>query len=328
MSEIDSFYLKKDEPAKSCLLALRDIILAQDNEITAVWQYGMPFFCYKEKRFCYLWMHKKHKQPYLGIVDGKQIEHPGLLIEKRSRMKIMLFDPGKDLPVKTIQLILQKAISMKKATKKAAKQPAKKTKSKTAVAKPAPAKAELPVLPFSTPLKWERWLEKNHATSDGVWLQIYKKDSGIPTIDHAQALDEALCFGWIDGQAKSYDTQSYLQKFTPRRARSIWSKRNIEHIARLDKEGKMRPAGWKEVEAAKADGRWERAYDSPANMVMPEDFMKLLSKNKKSAAFFNTLSKTNKFAIGWRLQTAKKPETREKRMKVILEMLRNGEKFH
>lgn len=204
----------------------------------------------------------------------------------------------------------------------------KPAKSKTTAKKKVAAKSELPVLPFSTAAKWNRWLEKNHASADGIWLQLFKKDSGIASINHSEALDEALCYGWIDGQAKSYDERSYLQKFTPRRARSIWSKRNIEHIARLDKAGKMRPAGWKEVEAAKSDGRWERAYDSPANMVMPEDFMQRLSKNKKSAAFFDSLSKTNKFAIGWRLQTAKKPETREKRMKTILEMLRNGEKFH
>lgn len=223
-----------------------------------------------------------------------------------------------------IQLILQKALHMKKTTPKAAK----KTKAKTATAKPVAEKAEIPVLPFSTPLKWERWLEKNHAKSDGVWLQLFKKDSGVASITHTQALDEALCFGWIDGQRKGYDAQSFLQKFTPRRPRSIWSKRNIEHIARLDKAGKMRPAGWKEVEAAKADGRWERAYDSPANMTMPEDFLQRLSKNKKSAAFFDTLSKTNKFAIAFRLHTAKKPETREKRMNAILEMMRNGEKFH
>jgi uncharacterized protein YdeI (YjbR/CyaY-like superfamily) len=324
VSELDNFYLRKEEPAKSCLLALRDIILAQDKEIITAWKYGIPFFCYNGKMFCYVWMHKKYKQPYIGIVDGKHLEHPDLIIEKRSRMKIMLFDPEKDLPVKTINLVLQKALSMRKTTTKAAK----KTKSKTVAAKKIPAKAELPVLPFSTPLKWERWLEKNHAKSDGIWIRLYKKDSGIPSINHAQALEEALCFGWIDGQGKSYDAASYLQKFTPRRARSIWSKRNIEHIARLDKAGKMRPAGWKEVEAAKADGRWERAYDSPANMVMPEDFLKQLSKNKKSVAFFDTLSKTNKYAIAWRLQTAKKTETREKRMKAILEMLRNGEKFH
>jgi uncharacterized protein YdeI (YjbR/CyaY-like superfamily) len=213
-------------------------------------------------------------------------------------------------------------MSKKKATA------AKPVKSKSIPKKKVAAKAELPVLPFSTPTKWNRWLEKHHASSDGVWLQLYKKDSGVASINHTQALDEALCFGWIDGQAKSYDERSYLQKFTPRRARSIWSKRNIEHIARLDKEGKMRPAGWKEVEAAKSDGRWERAYDSPANMVMPDDFLQRLTKNKKSAAFFESLNKTNKFAIGWRLQTAKKPETREKRMKAILQMLKEGKKFH
>lgn len=189
-------------------------------------------------------------------------------------------------------------------------------------------KVELPIIFFSTSEEWRQWLEVNYHDLKGVWLRFYKKGSGIASLNHETALDEALCFGWIDGQAKGYDEESYLQKFTPRRARSIWSKRNIEHIARLEKEGKMRPSGWKEVEAAKADGRWDRAYDSPGNMTIPEDFLKDLSKDKKAAVFFENLNKTNKYAIVWRLQTAKKQETREKRKKEIIEMLARGEKFH
>ena len=155
-----------------------------------------------------------------------------------------------------------------------------------------------------------------------------KKATGKPSVNYGAALDEALCYGWIDGQKNKYDNESYLQKFTPRRPRSIWSKRNIEHIERLEKEGKMRSAGRKAVEAAKSDGRWERAYDSPKNMEVPEDFIAELSKNKKALAFFESLNKTNRFAIAWRLQTAKKPETRERRKKVMLEMMERGEKFH
>ena len=162
----------------------------------------------------------------------------------------------------------------------------------------------------------------------GIWLRFYKKGSGIVSLNYAAALDEALCFGWIDGQSKSLDENSYLQKFTPRRARSIWSKRNIEHVARLIEEGKMNPSGLKEAEAAKTDGRWQKAYDSPANMEIPEDFLRELSKDKKAFAFYKTLNKANTYAIVWRLQTAKKPDTREKRMKAILEMLSRGEKFH
>ncbi len=187
---------------------------------------------------------------------------------------------------------------------------------------------ELPVISFATAEDWRRWLEENLENEKGIWLRIFKKGTGLPSVTHGTALDEALCYGWIDGQAKKYDDKSYLQKFTPRRPRSIWSKRNIEHIERLEKEGKMHTAGRKEVEAAKADGRWERAYDSPKNMEVPEDFIAELSKNKKALAFFETLNKTNRYSIAWRLQTAKKPETRERRKKVILEMMAKGEKFH
>jgi len=175
---------------------------------------------------------------------------------------------------------------------------------------------------------WATWLRKNHARSDGVWLQFFKKNSGVVYISYAEALDEALCFGWIDGQARGFDEQSWLQRFGPRRSRSIWSKRNTEHVARLMSEGRMQPAGLLQVEAAKRDGRWQQAYDSPKNMVVPDDFLKALAKNKKAHAFFETLNRANTYAIAWRLQIAKKPETREKRMKLILAMMRRGEKFH
>jgi uncharacterized protein YdeI (YjbR/CyaY-like superfamily) len=161
-----------------------------------------------------------------------------------------------------------------------------------------------------------------------IWLRIFKKDSGVASVNYALALDEALCYGWIDGQVKSIDEKSYMQKFTPRRTRSMWSKRNIENVKRLKKEGRMRPSGIKEVEKAKADGRWDNSYDSPSNMTVPEDFLIELSKDKKAAEFFNTLSKINKYSIAWRLQTARKPETRANRMKIILEMLSKGKSFH
>jgi uncharacterized protein YdeI (YjbR/CyaY-like superfamily) len=191
-----------------------------------------------------------------------------------------------------------------------------------------PVRTELPVILFETTHELNAWLEKHHTDSTGIWLRFGKKNSGILSINYDQALDEALCFGWIDGQTKSLDAQSYLQKFTPRRARSIWSKRNIEHIKRLENEGRMRPSGIKEAEAAKADGRWENSYDSPSNMIIPEDLLNELSKDTATAEFFNNLNKTNKYAITWRLQTAKKPETRAKRMKIIIEMLSKGKKFH
>jgi uncharacterized protein YdeI (YjbR/CyaY-like superfamily) len=189
-------------------------------------------------------------------------------------------------------------------------------------------KHDLPILSFTTTKELTSWFAKHHAVSVGIWMRLFKNKSGVTTITYAEALDVALCYGWIDGQKKTFDTESWLQKFTPRRPKSIWSKKNREHIARLDKSGKMKAAGLKQVEAAKADGRWEQAYDSPSNMVVPADFLKELAKNKKAETFFKTLNKANTYAIVWRLQTAKKTETRDKRMKAILEMLKRGEKFH
>jgi len=191
-----------------------------------------------------------------------------------------------------------------------------------------PDKKELPVLAFATQKHFEQWLAKNFDKQDGLWLRFFKKDSGEKTITYAQALDEALCYGWIDGQLKKYDDKSYLQKFTPRRAKSVWSKRNIEHIERLTSLGKMRPPGIAMMEKAKAGGSWAAAYDSHSTMTVPEDFLKELEKDKKAKAFFESLNKTNKYAIVWRLQTAKKPETKAGRMAAILEMLVKEQKFH
>ena len=191
-----------------------------------------------------------------------------------------------------------------------------------------PAKQDFPIIHFKSPKHFAKWLAANHARQNGVWLQFFKKDSGVETITYAGALDEALCYGWIDGQVKKHDSQSWLHKFTPRRPKSIWSKRNIGHVERLIAEQRMQPPGLKEVEAAKQDGRWQRAYDSPGKMEVPEDFLAILSKHKKAKAFFETLNRANVYAITWRLQTAVKPETRTKRMEAILQMLKKGEKFH
>jgi uncharacterized protein YdeI (YjbR/CyaY-like superfamily) len=189
-------------------------------------------------------------------------------------------------------------------------------------------KEELPILEFKTLAAWEKWLLKNHDTSPGVWMRVYKKGSGIKSIEIKDALDGALCFGWIDGQRNSYDEVSYLQKYTQRRKKSIWSKVNRENVARLIEAGKIQAAGHAQIEAAKADGRWDDAYDSVRNMETPEDFMKELRKDKKALAFYETLNSQNRYAIGFRLQTAKKPETRERRLKQFIEMMKNGEKFH
>jgi uncharacterized protein YdeI (YjbR/CyaY-like superfamily) len=175
---------------------------------------------------------------------------------------------------------------------------------------------------------FEKWLSKNHSASKGVWLQFFKKASGKKGITYDEALDMALCYGWIDSQVKTYDADSYIQKFSPRGPKSVWSKRNRDHVARLIKQKKMQPAGLKHIQAAKKDGRWDEAYDSPANMKIPADFMAALGKDKKARAFFETLNRANLYAIGWRLQTAKKPETRAKRMAAILAQLNAGKKFH
>ncbi len=189
-------------------------------------------------------------------------------------------------------------------------------------------KPDQPIIAFESTKKMESWMKKNHDSSDGIWLRMYKKDSNIPSVTYKEALDVALCFGWIDGQANPDSENSWIQRFTPRRARSMWSKRNIEHAERLIKEKRMQPVGLEAIKAAKADGRWERAYDGSAAMVVPEDFIKELKKNKKAYEFFLTLNKANTYAIAWRLQTAKKPETRERRLKVLLEMMKKGQKLH
>jgi uncharacterized protein YdeI (YjbR/CyaY-like superfamily) len=192
----------------------------------------------------------------------------------------------------------------------------------------AVAKNEWKVLSFKTAKEFEKWLAKNHDTCKGIWLRFFKKDSVEKSITHNEALDEALCYGWIDGQLNKYDAASWIHKFTPRGPKSIWSKRNTNHAERLMAIDKMKPSGLAEVEKAKAEGRWAKAYDSPAEMKIPDDFMKELSKNKKAKIFFESLNKANKYAIAWRLQTAKKQETREKRIKAILEMLSKEQKFH
>ena len=182
---------------------------------------------------------------------------------------------------------------------------------------------------FKTPEEFRKWLEKNQTKTEGIWLKLFRKDSKIPSITHEQALDVALCFGWIDGVAKKLDDPlSWVQKFTPRRKYSLWSKRNIEITKRLIDQGLMTPHGQQEIDRAKQDGRWQKAYDSPSTITLPEDFLNELQKDARAYQFFQTLNRTNTYAIGWRLQTAKTKETYEKRKKLILEMLKNNKKFH
>jgi uncharacterized protein YdeI (YjbR/CyaY-like superfamily) len=181
---------------------------------------------------------------------------------------------------------------------------------------------------FTTAAAWAEWLREHHATSDGVWLRFFKKTTGRQTFAHADALDEALCWGWIDGQAQPYDDESWLQRYTPRRPRSGWSKRNRDYVARLERGGRMQPAGRAQVEAAKRDGRWDRAYDSPANAAVPEDFLRALRRHKGALAFFKELNRANVFAIAYRLQTAARPETRQRRFDALVQMIRDRRRLH
>jgi len=184
------------------------------------------------------------------------------------------------------------------------------------------------ILSFRSPAQFRKWLVANRRQSGGVWLRICKKGAEESSVTYAEALDEALCFGWIDGQKRRHDDSSWLQKFTPRRPKSGWSKINTQHAERLIRAGRMKPPGYAEIDAAKKDGRWTAAYDSPSKSAIPEDFLAALRKNKKAAAFFETLNKANLYAIAYRLQTAKKPETRQKRMEAILAMLTKSQPLH
>jgi len=187
---------------------------------------------------------------------------------------------------------------------------------------------ELPMIAFTTSDKLDQWLNKNHDIEAGLWLHFFKKDSGVPSISYVEAVLVALCYGWIDSIAEKYDDKSYIQKFTPRRSKSIWSKINTERVERLTKEGKMKPSGIAQVEVAKNDGRWDQAYNPPSRTELPKEFLIELSKNKKAYEFFKTLNKTNTFAIAWRIETAKKPETKQKRMVALIKMLSEGKKIH
>jgi uncharacterized protein YdeI (YjbR/CyaY-like superfamily) len=181
---------------------------------------------------------------------------------------------------------------------------------------------------FANPEEWEAWLRAHHDTAPGVWIKFARKGSGIPTVTYMEALHAALCFGWIDGQARGGDESFYVQRFTPRRARSIWSKRNVKFATELIEAGRMQPAGLREVERAKADGRWDAAYDAPSTATVPDDLRAALDADPEAAAFFATLKGQNRYAILHRVQTAKKPETRARRIETFVAMLKRGETLH
>jgi uncharacterized protein YdeI (YjbR/CyaY-like superfamily) len=186
--------------------------------------------------------------------------------------------------------------------------------------------AEPPIREFRTRAAWAKWLETHHGDDAGVWLKFAKKGTGVTTVTYAEALEVALRYGWIDAQVKRLDETYYLQRFTPRRARSKWSKLNREAATRLIEAGSMRPPGLAEVERAKADGRWDAAYDSPSTATVPDDLERALKRNKKAREFFATLTKSQRYSILYRIQDAKRPETRARRIAQFVEMLARGEK--
>jgi uncharacterized protein YdeI (YjbR/CyaY-like superfamily) len=190
---------------------------------------------------------------------------------------------------------------------------------------PAP---ELPIILFDDQAAWAAWLDGHHADSPGVWLRLAKKGAPYASVSYAEALDVALCYGWIDSQKKTFDQHSFLQKFGPRGARSIWSKVNREKVHALTEAGRMMPAGILAVESAKADGRWDAAYDPASTATVPDDLQAALDANPKAKEFFATLDGANRYAILFRVQTAKKPETRARRIATLVQMLERNEKIH
>jgi len=186
----------------------------------------------------------------------------------------------------------------------------------------------LPHLPFASAAEWEQWLDENHAVSAGVWIKIAKKSSGIPSVGYPEVLETALCFGWIDSRREALDDRYFLQRYSPRRPRSKWSRINRETAERLIADGRMRPAGLAEVERAKADGRWEAAYAGQRTIDMPDDLQRELDQRPEAKAFFDTLTSQNRYAILYRLQEAKRPETRARRLEKFVAMLEAGETLH
>jgi uncharacterized protein YdeI (YjbR/CyaY-like superfamily) len=191
----------------------------------------------------------------------------------------------------------------------------------------APSPAAV-TLRFRSARAFETWLRKNHSASEGVWLEIAKPGAAQATVSYAEAVEIALCYGWIDGQKKAQDATYWLQRFTPRRPRSIWSKVNRARAEALVAAGRMQASGQAEIDRAKADGRWDAAYDSARTAAVPADLQAALDAQPKAAAFFSTLNAANRYAVLWRVQTAKKPETRARRIETLVAMLARGDKIH
>jgi uncharacterized protein YdeI (YjbR/CyaY-like superfamily) len=229
---------------------------------------------------------------------------------------------------------LREPMTAKKRPAKAKKskaEPSEAAATKTARVKRAvvnPVSAELPIASFRSSAEFAKWLAAHHGSSRGIWLRLMKKASGVPSVTHQEALGNALAYGWIDGQIKVCDEQSWLRKFVPRGARSTWSKINRDKALALMKSGQMQPAGLEQVERAKRDGRWKAAYDSQSKAEVPPDLAAALGKSPRAAAFFETLEARNRYAVLFRVHTSKQPETRERKIRELVAMLERREKIH
>lgn len=188
----------------------------------------------------------------------------------------------------------------------------------------AKIESDVESMPFPTAEAWEQWLSAHHTLDGGIWIKFAKKASGVPSVTYADALDVALCHGWIDGQVKSIDATFYRQRFTPRRPRSLWSKRNVAKVAVLIADGRMKPAGYLQIEAAKRDGRWDAAYDPPSAMQVPHDFQVALDSDAKASACFRSLKRSDMYALLHRIQILKRPESRASRIKEYMQLLKAG----
>ena len=196
------------------------------------------------------------------------------------------------------------------------------------LAMPELASDGLPIRRFATAKAWETWLAKNHDRSDGIWLRIAKKGGGATSVSNADALETALCYGWIDGLRHAQDDEFYRQRYSPRRSRSVWSKINVAKVEQLIAAGRMKPAGLAQVQAAKEDGRWAAAYDPQGALTVPDDLVAALKKKPSARKFFEQLDKTNRYAICFRIQSARRPETRAARLEKLVAMLERREKIH
>ncbi|KAK2018534.1 hypothetical protein LZ32DRAFT_599464 [Colletotrichum eremochloae] len=216
-----------------------------------------------------------------------------------------------------------------RSTLKAELRKQEKSSPKPSISEPSAVGSAVPT-PLLLPdeISWQDWLKTSHRESPGVWLQIAKKNADKPTVTYEQALEAALCYGWIDGQRKAFDEQHFIQRFTPRRKNSMWSKRNVEKAIMLTQSQRMMPAGQAEVNAAKADGRWDRAYSSASVMEVPVDFEEALKENEEAKKFFNALNKTQRYVFLWRIETTRRQETRKRKIDEFVDLLAEHKLLH